>query len=817
MTLIKHKPYLLDILIIISLAIIPFLMSGLTGIIDKTDADFPLYPIDTFLSHLFVWSSQLGLGYTQALSTTPQLFPYYFFIAFFNYIGLPTGLVERIWLVTVFSMLGISMYYLMLNLIDSKIEGKRIACLISGIFYMFNPFVITYIQMGEHTALWVHAMWPLLFIFIIQVMNFENKFTNNIIFIGIISMGIQIADPGVTFIIIIPIVLYFIYEFLIQNNKIKVIKLIFFISCVSFFLSAWWIVAMVLALLSLPTFFSHVTGSSSEVLIFASERLTISNTIRLWGYYFEQLTPNLISFVSSKSSIILGFISAILAFSALMFQQKNKFVSFFGILAVIGAIFSLGIGSHFGNIYNLIWDIFPPFKVLRQPYKFVGILSFAYSILIGFALVSLYSILRTKFLKVVLIISALLLVFLISYPFITGEYYIFTNQPVNTQIDKHFQDSLEPVDIPLDYINLREYLKSQNTEFRILILPEETWLLKYKWSPYDLAEILKYTSPKPVLYGGPMISTAFPNSLDTIESIYSIINQNSSLQSGKILGTMNVRYLLVRNDTENYIGQIIYPAPYVKNIINNQEGIQLEKTFGNLDIYRVSDKYFLPHIYTVDKFIFMKNITDTHIYITSAASIIGDSIIFSLDQLTPNQTVQLKHISEKSIYDNLTSVHSYHPNIYFSRINPTKYEISVTNATKPFFLVFSESNSPGWQAYINVDKTQCNPIHAYKNVNVTECKDKIKFFEIGDLTRTLLEESIPEKNHFIANGYANAWYIDSPSNDQNFTVTLYYKPQSYFNIGLMVSGITFIFCIGYLLRDWMKRIGRDYLKINKVD
>lgn len=805
MNLIKNKPYFLDILIIFSLAIIPFLKLGITGIIDNTDADFPLYPVDTFCSHFFVWSSQLGLGYTQALSTTPQLFPYYFIIALFDYIGLPTGLVERIWLVTIFFMLGISMYFLMLNLIDSKTEGRRIACLISAIFYMFNPFVIHYIQMGEHTALWVHAMWPLLFIFIIQAINVKNNFTKNVIFAGIVSMGIQIADPGVTFIIIIPIILYFIYEFLIQNEKITVIKSIFFMSCVCFFLNAWWIIAMVQALFSLPIFFSHVTESSSEVLIFASERLTISNTIRLWGYFFEQLTPNLLSFVSSKISIIMGFVLAILAFSALIFQQKNKFVLFFAMLAVISAIFSLGISPHFDYIYKSIWDIFPPFKVLRQPYKFVGILSFSYSILIGFILVSLYNILKTKYIKTALVVSALLLVAFNSYPLITGEYYIFSNNPVNTTIDKHFHDSLKPVDIPLDYINLREYLKNQNTEFRILILPEETWLLKYTWSPYDFAEILKYTSPKPVLYGGAMISTAFPNSLNTIESIYSIINQNSSLQSGKILGIMNVRYLLVRSDTENYVGKIIYPAPHVENILNTQEGIQLEKTFGKLDIYRVSDEYFLPRIYTANKFVFTNNLTDTHIYITSPDFILGDSIIFSLDQLTPNQTVRLKHISEDGIYNDLASVNKNHPNIAFSRINPTKYEVRVSNASKPFFLVFSESYSPGWKAYINTGQIECNARITYKNLNITECQHESKLFEVTDLIR-ISDKSIPEDNHFIVNGYANAWYIDPQSTGQNFTFTLYYKPQSYFYMGLIISGISFILCIGYLVWNRTKII-----------
>jgi len=52
--------------------------------------------------------------------------------------------------------------------------------------------------------------------------------------------------------------------------------------------------------------------------------------------------------------------------------------------------------------------------------------------------------------------------------------------------------------------------------------------------------------------------------------------------------------------------------------------------------------------------------------------------------------------------------------------------------------------------------------------------------------------------HFMANGYANGWYIDRPG---EYVLTLYYWPQTLFYLGIMVSILTWaIFLTWYLLR-----------------
>ncbi|MBN1245720.1 hypothetical protein JXA31_09030 [Candidatus Bathyarchaeota archaeon] len=116
------------------------------------------------------------------------------------------------------------------------------------------------------------------------------------------------------------------------------------------------------------------------------------------------------------------------------------------------------------------------------------------------------------------------------------------------------------------------------------------------------------------------------------------------------------------------------------------------------------------------------------------------------------------------------------PVITFQKLDPTKYEVSVTNAIEPFFLVFSESYHKDWVAYVN-------------------------------------DQQVPDELHFTANGYANAWYINKTG---TFTVTLEFWPQKLFYVGSAISVTTLILCAIYLSKNKIKTIYQKYFKKNKL-
>ncbi|MFH1318406.1 MAG: hypothetical protein ABIH71_05275, partial [Candidatus Omnitrophota bacterium] len=87
------------------------------------------------------------------------------------------------------------------------------------------------------------------------------------------------------------------------------------------------------------------------------------------------------------------------------------------------------------------------------------------------------------------------------------------------------------------------------------------------------------------------------------------------------------------------------------------------------------------------------------------------------------------------------------PRVEYKKINPTKYKLKISSS-QPYFLTFSESYHPKWQAFIDGKRIE---------------------------------------NHFVVNGFANGWYIREDTGEYN--IILRFTPQRYFEIGLIVSSI----------------------------
>lgn len=114
-----------------------------------------------------------------------------------------------------------------------------------------------------------------------------------------------------------------------------------------------------------------------------------------------------------------------------------------------------------------------------------------------------------------------------------------------------------------------------------------------------------------------------------------------------------------------------------------------------------------------------------------------------------------------------------HPTVRFMKENPTKYNVTVNNLKKPTLIVFSETFDKGWKIY-------------GKDNNL-----------------------LPESQHFLVNGYANAWLINSQNTDNNDSnqFIIEYVPQRFFYIGIVVSIISFCACILYGIYKYIKNRG----------
>lgn len=139
----------------------------------------------------------------------------------------------------------------------------------------------------------------------------------------------------------------------------------------------------------------------------------------------------------------------------------------------------------------------------------------------------------------------------------------------------------------------------------------------------------------------------------------------------------------------------------------------------------------------------------------------------------PHPTLVLKTIYPQG--------HTVSPTISYTKINPTKYIISITNGRNPYYLVFNQAYNSRWKIY---------------RVNSANPKtDDFTFLE--KMRRNSLFDSV----HYPVNGGMNAWYIDPKEfvNKDTYTFVLEFTTQWYFYVGLFISLITFCVVVLYTI------------------
>lgn len=173
-----------------------------------------------------------------------------------------------------------------------------------------------------------------------------------------------------------------------------------------------------------------------------------------------------------------------------------------------------------------------------------------------------------------------------------------------------------------------------------------------------------------------------------------------------------------------------------------------------------------------------------------------------------------------------TTININLPIIKFTKINPTKYQVDITNARNPYVLIFLEAYHAGWK--LTDISTNASGLYSgimrslgrvlltlskvvsrgpvddqfvaaeYFDGTVAEGKHVNSFFD----KRNFLswgKEIIAANKHKRVNGYANAWAIE-PADVQSrsaYTLILETSSQNYFYIYLVVSCLTFFGILAY--------------------
>jgi hypothetical protein len=116
--------------------------------------------------------------------------------------------------------------------------------------------------------------------------------------------------------------------------------------------------------------------------------------------------------------------------------------------------------------------------------------------------------------------------------------------------------------------------------------------------------------------------------------------------------------------------------------------------------------------------------------------------------------------------------------------SPTEYQVKLEDVSDPIYVNFSEKYHPDWKLRVG----------------------EFNWFQV------LRQEGyfVSDTNHFENDAKLNSFRVDpsevceanicvkNPDGSYDINLTLYFKPQSYFYLGLIISGTTLVLCLGYL-------------------
>ena len=311
-----------------------------------------------------------------------------------------------------------------------------------------------------------------------------------------------------------------------------------------------------------------------------------------------------------------------------------------------------------------------------------------------------------------------------------------------------------PRHIPSEYIILKDFVLKQPEYFRTMWTPRDS-----RWGIF--------TNQKPKISNVAVIEKKKKKNI-SLEPEYNNLPENKKITeifkikgANELFDISSIKYVIVpiRDFTNEDDFFIYYGGSENANIrewyISELDKVEWLKKIdiGTKDLVTYENENFRPHIYMTKE--------------------------------------------QETIYQKLP-----YEKVDFEQKNPSEYKVHLKNVSEPFYLNFSESYHPDWGVKIG-------------NFNWFSAILGKNYFLKGE-------------NHMKNNAGLNSFYIDlsSISNNNNctknedgsynFDLTLYFKPQSYFYLGLIISGTTLVGITGYLLYDFKKRRKLQNKEIKKI-
>ena len=269
-------------------------------------------------------------------------------------------------------------------------------------------------------------------------------------------------------------------------------------------------------------------------------------------------------------------------------RQRDKILVSFLLSLVIFSL--LGINGAYpplGKLAIWLYGLLPALGALtRFNFLFFGLPAYlGFTVLLGYGFQKINWFFRWPLL--------FLLVVVLVWPFWTGE--------VIRAESRSFPG--ERFQAPADWLETKEWLAKQDDFFRILPLPmSKTYNVAFDWeNGYSGGDPTRWFTSQPVL------NANTGQSFDLVMALGEAIEKETKFKDlAKLLGFLNVKYLLVRQDadwefTKNQGWWFEHQPENIQEFIRRQPSLSLSKKIGRLEFYELDNQYLLPRFYAPQK------------------------------------------------------------------------------------------------------------------------------------------------------------------------------------------------------------------------
>ena len=764
------KRIVIDILIILIVGLVSFTWFKSDLVFSYGDVIFRFSPITTFKNSFYVWSQWYGVFDVQGLAWLPHVA----ILALWELLKFPLHVIHKLTYYYLFAAAGLSMYYLVLNIIKS--EKRYTMGLIAAFFYMFNCFALVMLWNLSVQSIYLYPFLPLALALFIRGLE-KGKLLKHVLLINGVGILAATSFSNASFVVLfwLNIFLYLVYYFFsnLKNRKRLFFALkLFLVSLVVWLgINSYWMVPYAKSLTT--GFLTDVTEDlgvqegTVEIVKALSNTAHLANAFRMYGYWaFDDnaaygVNDPLYSFaepyVVNPFFIVLSYLIPFFVFLSLFVVRKKVFRDkFFIVYFLLFSLFILflykGSQPPLGEFYLWLSGKTSLMAAFRHPMgKFGLLLPLGYAVLFAYSLAEIYFYFKKKYTKRILVISTSLLavcfIFFVyfQFPFWTGK--IFKEHGALSR------GSL--VRVPEYYREAGEWLKQDEQEFRIVPVPmTSAWGIPLNWQyGYMGIDPTFYLLDRPLIraldhftYEGELWTKMTSSSPEDLEFIKDA------------LGFLNVKYVMVHKDIvrEYFNVDETFFDKAVVNLENGIPGLKKDKVFGDLEFYKLDEEFFTPKIYIAD-------VTDENI----------DKNIPVFPRVNPD----------------ILEFQRVNPDILeFQRVNPTKYYIKIRGAKANFNIFFAERYNPDWKAYI-VDKRD-------------DDLGKLK-----GIMETWKMTPVNEENHVKEATYDQGWFIERPNGQEDFDIILEFEPQkqAYWGIAVTFATLVILLIVGVVLVIISKR------------